>query len=575
MNSVNNVYRSAKETLEETVREALAAAMEAGELPAAPLDKISVEVPKDPKNGDLSCTAALSLAKAMHCAPRKIAEAALLHMKKHEWFDSYSVAGAGFINAVFGCRWYSDVLRAVTELGENYGYDDIGHGERVMVEFVSANPTGPMHLGNARGGVFGDSLAAVLERAGYRVWREFYVNDAGNQVDLFGKSIEARYIQYLKGEDACEFPDNGYHGDDIKELAASIAGEFGDSLLELEPEERRVKMREIGLARNLERMQADLRRYNVVYDCWFRETSLHESGYVKETIDMLGERGYLYEKDGATWFRGTDFGMEKDEVMIKSNGFYTYYAVDIAYHRNKLVARGFDRVIDVLGADHHGHAVRFRAGLSALGIDPSRLDIKLYQLVNLLQNGEAVRMSKRTGKMISLDNLLDEISVDAARFIFNSKQSDTHLEFDLGVAVREDSENPVYYVQYAHARICSMLDRLAAEALTPSGTDSADLALLTEPSERALIKQIASLPDEIRLAARDYEPYRMTKYLIDLATAFHAFYTDCRIKGADKPLAEARLTLADVTRAVIANVLGMLSISAPERMEKSGQNAAE
>jgi len=449
MSTQNNIYRAAKDRLEAIVRESLVAAMESGTLPSVELGKISVEVPKDTKNGDLSCTVALSLAKAMRSAPRKIADTIVAGMKADEWFESYTVAGAGFINAVFGAGWYCDVLRSVTALGDNYGGDDIGHGESVMVEFVSANPTGPMHLGNARGGVFGDSLAAVLERAGYKVWREFYVNDAGNQVDLFGRSIEARYIQHLKGEDAVEFPDNGYHGDDIKELAALIAGEFGDSLLELDPEDRRVKMREIGLERNLARMQADLKRYNVVYDCWFRETSLHNSGFVKETIDLLGERGYLYEKDGAVWFKGTELGMEKDEVMVKANGFYTYYAVDIAYHRNKLMIRNFDRVIDVLGADHHGHAVRFRAALMALGIEPSRLDIKLYQLVNLLQNGEAVRMSKRTGKMISLDNLLDEISVDAARFIFNSKQSDTHLEFDLGVAVREDSENPVYYVQYA------------------------------------------------------------------------------------------------------------------------------
>ena len=569
MSTQNNIYRAAKDRLEAIVRESLVAAMESGTLPSVELGKISVEVPKDTKNGDLSCTVALSLAKAMRSAPRKIADTVVAGMKADEWFESYTVAGAGFINAVFGAGWYCDVLRSVTALGDNYGGDDIGHGESVMVEFVSANPTGPMHLGNARGGVFGDSLAAVLERAGYKVWREFYVNDAGNQVDLFGRSIEARYIQHLKGEDAVEFPDNGYHGDDIKELAALIAGEFGDSLLELDPEDRRVKMREIGLERNLARMQADLKRYNVVYDCWFRETSLHNSGFVKETIDLLGERGYLYEKDGAVWFKGTELGMEKDEVMVKANGFYTYYAVDIAYHRNKLMIRNFDRVIDVLGADHHGHAVRFRAALMALGIEPSRLDIKLYQLVNLLQNGEAVRMSKRTGKMISLDNLLDEISVDAARFIFNSKQSDTHLEFDLGVAVREDSENPVYYVQYAHARICSMLDRLAAEGLTACGTASDKLALLTEGSERALIKQIASLPDEVRLAARDYEPYRMTKYLIDLATAFHAFYTDCRIKGAEADVAQARLTLADVTRSVIANVLGMLKISAPARMVKN------
>ena len=416
-----------------------------------------------------------------------------------------------------------------------YGQDDIGGGKRVMVEFVSANPTGPMHLGNARGGVIGDTIASVLDRAGYKAWREFYVNDAGNQVDNFAKSIEARYIQRLRGEDSVEFPENGYHGDDIKALAEELVNLYGDTYLSVDPETRRNDMQIFGLKKNIERMKKDLARYNINYDCWFYESSLHDSGYVKETIDMLDQLGVLYEKDGARWFKATAFGAEKDEVMVKSNGFYTYYAVDIAYHRNKFCERGFDEVIDALGADHHGHTIRFRAGISALGIDPDRLKFILFQLVDLKQNGESVRMSKRTGKMISLSNLLDEISVDAARFFFNMRQCGTHLEFDLDLAVRQDSDNPVYYVQYAHARICSLLKKLAEAGLSPASVEKLDLSLLTDPSERLLIKQIAMLPEEIRLAARDLEPYRMTKYLIDLATAFHSFYTEVNIKSAEPP----------------------------------------
>jgi len=562
----NNPYKFAKETFAALVYDAYRAAVAAGELPDAETAAPVVEVPRDAQNGDLSSTFALAAAKPLRRSPKMIAEAILKHMAAHELFCDYSVAGPGFLNVRFSNAWYHCVLSTVEAHGEEYGKDDIGGGKRVMVEFVSANPTGPMHLGNARGGVIGDSIASVLDRAGYKAHREFYVNDAGNQVDNFARSIEARYIQRLRGEDAVEFPENGYHGDDIKELAEELVALYGDTYLDVDSETRRNDMQIFGLKKNIERMKKDLARYGINYDCWFFESSLHDSGYVKETIDLLEERGMLYEKDGARWFKASEFGAEKDEVMVKANGFYTYYAVDIAYHRNKFCERGFDKVIDALGADHHGHTIRFRSGISALGLNPDQLEFILFQLVDLKRNGESVRMSKRTGKMISLSNLLDEISVDAARFFFNMRQCNTHLEFDLDLAVREDSDNPVYYVQYAHARICSLLKKLAETGLSPTAVEKLDLSLLSEPSERLLIKQIAQLPEEIRLAARDLEPYRMTKYLIDLATAFHSFYTEVNIKSAEQATACARLALADATRSVLKNVVTLLKISAPEVM---------
>lgn len=561
-----NVYESAKKALAEIVYQAYKKAADAGSLPVAELPLPAVEVPKEAANGDLSSTFALTAARALKLSPRAIAAIVVENMEPHCYFNSYKAAGPGFINATFSPAWYSEVLACAEMMGENYGADDMGRGESVMVEFVSANPTGPMHVGNARGGVLGDSLAAMLERAGYKVWREFYVNDAGNQVDLFGRSIEARYLQIFHGEDAAQIPENGYHGDDIKGLAEKFAELHGKKYLDADSETRRAEMIKFGLEYNIERMKEDLARYRVNYDCWFLESSLHESGYVAETIELLKQKGMLYEKDGALWLKGTEFGMEKDEVLVKSNGFYTYYAVDIAYHRNKFEKRGFDRVIDVLGADHHGHTVRFKAGMAALGIDPSRLEFVLMQLVRLLQNGEVVKMSKRTGKMISLSNLLDEISVDAARFFFNSRVSDSSLDFDIDLAIKQNSENPVYYVQYAHARICTMLSKFAAEGISPKSCAELNLNSLDTPEECLLIKTIARLPGEIRLAARDRDPSRMTKYLTDLASAFHTFYNAHHIKGADEPYLSARLKLAQITKDVLKNVLDLLKITAPEQM---------
>ena len=561
-----NMIEEAKKQIDALVRGAYAAAADKGLLPAGAELKGTTEIPKDPGHGDYACSYAMSAAKAMRMAPRKIAETLAGEIDfAGSWFDSVEVAGAGFLNFRLGDAWYAQVLRTVEAEGQDYGSVDEGHGKKVMVEFVSANPTGTMTIGNARGGVLGDAMASILAKAGWQVWREFYVNDAGNQVELFARSVEARYIQLLKGEDAVEFPEDGYHGDDIREIARLFREKFGDGWLDKSPEERRQKMQVFGIEYNIAKMQRDLERYGIIYDQWFRESSLHESGYVKETVDLLEKQGYTYEKDGALWFKLTDLGAEKDEVLRRSNGFYTYFAVDMAYHRNKFIERGFDSVINVWGADHHGHAIRFAKSLPALGIEPERLHFLLMQLVNLMRDGQTVRISKRTGRAIALADLLDEIPRDAVRFFFNAKP-DTHLDFDMDLAIRRDSENPVYYVQYAHARICSLVAALAAEGHPVPAASEADFTLLTDETEKALIKQLSLLPEEVRLAALNYDPSRINRYLIELAGRFHRFYTACRIKGAPAGVLEARLKLADSVRAVLALALGIIGVSAPEKM---------
>ena len=464
-------------------------AAEAGELPRADLAMPQIEVPKDVKNGDYACTFAMQSAKALRLPPRKIADSVAAHLDLvGSAFSSVEVAGPGFMNLRLSPAWFQGVVENIRAEGAGYGRTTCEKPEKIMVEFVSANPTGPMHMGNARGGVLGDSLAEVLSRAGHQVTREFYVNDAGNQIEKFGLSLEARYMQLILGEDAFPFPEDGYHGDDIRELAAAFREQYGDEYVQKTSEERRAALVPFGLERNLARMREDLARYGIHYDNWFFESTLHDSGYVRETIDLLTERGATYEKDGALWLRTTDFGCEKDDVLRRQNGFYTYFAADIAYHRDKLERRGFDRVINIWGADHHGHVARLKAALDALGLDGThRLEIVIMQLVRLMRDGEVVRMSKRTGKAISLSDLLDEIPVDAARYFFNSRAADTHLEFDLDLAVRQDSDNPVYYVQYAHARIKSILKALTQDGISLDA-QKADLSLLQDPSELDLIR---------------------------------------------------------------------------------------
>ena len=577
-----NLIQSAKERVNEILQSACARAVEKGELPAGAVLTGTVEIPKDTANGDFAANHAMAGAKALHMAPRKIAQALADNAElEGSWFERIEVAGPGFINFRLSPKWYADVAAAILREGAEYGRCDEGQGRRVMVEYVSANPTGPMHMGNARGGVLGDALSSVLEKAGWQVWREFYVNDAGNQVEKFASSIDARYQQQILGEDRVAFPEDGYQGDDIRELAAQFRAQYGDAWLDKPLAERHAAMARFGLDRNIPKMKSDLSRYGVTYDCWFLESSLHESGYVDETVRLLTARGWTYEKDGALWLATSrllgdklrqqgkseeeidKLGL-KDDVLRRANGFYTYLAADIAYHRNKLEARGFDKAINVWGADHHGHVARLKAAMDALGLDGEhRLDIVLMQLVKLTRDGEVVRMSKRTGKAISLTDLLDEVPVDAARYFFNSRP-ESPVEFDLELAVRQDSENPVYYVQYAHARICTLLAALAAEGHPVPGT--ADMTLLTHETERELIKQLAALPEEVRLAARDYDPSRVNKYVTELAARFHRFYTACRIKGAEEGVLEARLLLADCTRRVIALSLALIGVSAPEKM---------
>ena len=579
-----NMIQMAKQQVTDLVNAAYNAAAAKGELPEGLTLNGSVEIPKDTSNGDYAANYAMASAKLMRMPPRKVAETLIANMALDgSWFDSVEVAGPGFMNFRMGGKWYSDVLRNVEQEGEEYCNCNLGEGKKLMVEFVSANPTGPMHMGNARGGVLGDALASVLSRAGYDVWREFYVNDAGNQIEKFATSIEARSIQLLKGEDAIEFPEDGYHGDDIKELAKLFCEKYGEGWLELPTVERHKLMAEFGLSINLPKMKRDLERYGIKYDEWFLESSLHESGYVAESVQKLTDAGWTYEKDGALWLHTSKILSDKllaagkkpedieklelkDDVLRRANGFYTYFAADIAYHRNKFEQRGFDKVINVWGADHHGHVARLKGAMDALGLDGEhRLDIVLMQLVKLMRGGEVVRMSKRTGKAISLCDLLDEIPVDAARYFFNSRP-ESPVEFDLDLAVRQDSENPVYYVQYAHARICTMIAALREDGHEVPCADGVDLSVLETEQERELIKQVALLPEEIRLAARDYDPSRINKYVTELAARFHRFYTACRIKGAPEGVLEARLVLADTVRRVIALSLSIIGVSAPEKM---------
>ena len=579
-----NMIESAKEQVRQLTQRAYRACVEAGTLPGGIETVPAVEIPKDTANGDYTTTFCLAAAKAMKMNPRQVAQTLIDAMALEDsYFTAVELAGPGFLNFRLGGKWYADTVSVIEAEGEKYGENDTLAGKKYMVEFVSANPTGPMHMGNARGGVLGDTLASVLQKSGADVWREFYVNDAGNQIEKFAKSLEARYFQIIKGEDAVEFPEDGYHGDDIRELAQAFYEKEGDKYLDCDEKARHDALAQFGLSVNIPKMKTDLARYGIRYDQWFFESSLHESGYVADTVAALTEKGYTYEKDGALWLKTSeilatrlraegksDEAIEKlglkDDVLRRANGFYTYFAADIAYHRNKFAVRGFDKVINIWGADHHGHVARLKGAMDALGLDGQhRLDIVLMQLVKLVRDGEVVRMSKRTGKAISLTDLLDEIPVDACRYFFNAKP-ETQMEFDLGLAVREDSENPVYYVQYAHARICTLLKNLAAEGYAVPKAAEADLSVLNGEEEKALIKQLAQYPAVVLLAARDYDPSFINRYLSELAAAFHKFYNACRIKGEAENVLLARLKLADTARAVLKNGMTLIGCSAPEKM---------
>ena len=554
-----HMVQRAKDQAAELTMQAYRAAAAAGQLPQAEIASAPVEIPKDTRNGDYTTTFALAAARALKKPPRQIAQTLLDNLDlAGSYFDSAEIAGPGFLNFRLGGKWFEDVMAAVEQEDAAYGSSDQLKGQKIMVEFVSANPTGPMHMGNARGGVLGDTLASVLSLCGAEVNREFYVNDAGHQIDKFARSIEVRYLQLLHGEDSIAFPEDGYQGEDIKDLARAYYEAHGAVLADVSEKERQDTLAQYGLSVNLPKMKTDLERYKIHYDTWFYESTLHESGYVAETVQLLTERGWTYEKDGALWLKTAEILREnlrragkkeaeiekldlKDDVLRRANGFYTYFAADIAYHRNKFAVRGFDRVINIWGADHHGHVARLKGALDALGLNGSeKLDIVLMQLVKLLRDGEVVRMSKRTGKAISLSDLLDEVPVDAARWFFNAKP-DTQMEFDLGLAVREDSENPIYYVEYAHARICSLLRNLHEDGIEVPAMEQVDMGLLAGETEAALIKQLSQYCEEVRLAARDYDPSHINRYLQELAGCFHRVYTACRIRGEEPAVAAARL----------------------------------
>lgn len=559
-------------------------AAEKGTLAAVPSGTFNVEIPADRANGDFSTNAAMTWARELKNAPRKIADAIIAEVSlEGTYFERVEVAGPGFINFYLGDRYYADILKDIRAKGKDYGRSDYGKGKRINVEFVSANPTGPMHMGNARGGALGDCLAAVLDRAGYEVSREFYINDAGNQIDKFALSLDVRYQQIYKGEDAVELPEDSYHGEDIKVRAQEFADVYGDKYINADETERRKALVDFALPKNIQAMKDNLTKYRIEYDTWFHESVLHNDGELADTIELMKEKGLTYEKDGALWYKNIDVQTErlkkqglsqesinklelKDDVLIRANGNPTYFAADIAYHRNKLSVRNFDTAIDVWGADHHGHVARMQGALDAIGVGGDRLNVILMQLVRLTRDGEVVRMSKRTGKAITLVDLLEDIPIDAVRFLFNMREPGSQMEFDLDLAVEQSSQNPVYYCQYAHARICSIIKKLKAEGIEPRDCTEEELETLKAPEERELIRHLAGLTNEIVNSAKLYDPAKITRYVIDLATLFHKFYNACRVQCDDEVLMQARLYLCVCVKDTIKNILEMLRITVPESM---------
>lgn len=551
--------------IKECIIGAIKTAQEKGSLCSGEIPEFIIEIPNDRSHGDYATNAAMVSAKAFRRAPRDIANAILENAQTEgTYIKGMEIAGPGFINITLDDRFYSDILVDVDTLGADYGKSDFGQNKKVLVEFVSANPTGPMHIGNARGGALGDCLAAVLGAAGFDAKREFYVNDAGNQIEKFKTSLETRYLQQF--DETIEMPEDAYHGEDIINHAKAFTEIHGDKYVNTSSEERRTALCDFALPKNIQTLKDDLATYRINYDRWYHESELHNSGAVKEIVDKLIASGHTYEKEGALWFKSTDFDDEKDRVLIRDNGVPTYFVPDIAYHYDKLVTRGFDTAIDVLGADHHGYIPRMKAAMAALGIDPERLQMLIMQMVRLVKNGETYKLSKRSGKAITLATLLEEVPIDAARLIFNLREPNSHLEFDLDLAISETSQNPVYYVQYAHARICSILRNLKAQGIEPKSLKAQDLDCLTAPEERELVRHISQYTGEIISAATTSNPSVITRYVITLATLFHKFYNACPVKSAEEDLRNARLMLCVATKTVIKNVLDLLKITAPDQM---------
>ena len=562
---MSKIVKETESKLYDAIVNAVNTATDKGDLPEAQMPKFIIEKPADKKNGDFSSNIAMAGARAYHQAPRAIAEAIVKNFSFDDgYIDRCEIAGPGFINFYLSDKYYSEILKDVVESGDSYGRSDYGEGKRILVEFVSANPTGPMHIGNARGGAIGDCLASVLDAAGYDVQREFYINDAGNQIEKFATSLEVRYLQEC-GRDI-ELPEDAYHGADITAHARNFFAQVGDKYADCDSQERRAALVAYALPKNIEGLEADLGKYRIKYDKWFKESTLHNDGSVKAIIDALKEKGVTYELDGALWFKASEFGNDKDIVLIRANGIPTYIVPDIAYHYNKLVTRGYDKAIDVLGADHHGYIPRMKAALTALGIDANRLDIVIMQMVRLVSNGETIKLSKRSGKAITLNTLLEEVPIDAARFFFNLREPNSHFDFDLELAAKQSSENPVYYVQYAHARICSIIKKAKEEGIDISNVDDSILNRLCTDEERELISHLAGLTDEIINAAKIYDPAKITHYVIELATLFHKFYNAHRVVTDDRELTQARLYLCTAVKNTIKNILVMLKVDVPESM---------
>ncbi|MCL2336575.1 MAG: arginine--tRNA ligase [Firmicutes bacterium] len=561
---MSNIIEQMRAGLRQALLSALAGAAAAGQLPPLEAPDFLVEAPREQEHGDFAANLALLLAKQARMAPRKIAEVLAEHVPRSlRWLERVEVAGPGFINFYLDPRWVLEAIPPAVRQGPDYGRAALGNGQKVQVEFVSANPTGLLHMGNARGAALGDSITAILDFAGWQVAREYYINDAGNQMENFALSLEARFFELLGREGV--IPEGGYHGQDIVDTARRFIAEQGDGLLN-EPRRRRLDtLVRYALAEKIGGIKETLADFGVTYDVWFSEQSLHDSGLVDEAVSLLRERGYIYDREGALWFKASAFGLEKDEVVVRKNGVPTYFAADIAYHLNKF-RRGFDRVIDIWGADHHGHVARMKSAMEALGYDPEALQVILMQLVRLFRGGEIVRMSKRTGQFITLQELVEEVGLDAARYFFVLRSADSHLDFDLDLARAQSNDNPVYYVQYAHARICNIFGKLAEQGRAMPAPEEADLTLLQEETELALARRLADFPEEVLMAARQLAPHRMARYVHELAGLLHSFYYACRVITEDVALSNARLLLMEATRVVLKNALDLLGVRAPEKM---------
>jgi len=559
-----NIVEKMRAGLRQAMADALAGAVAAGQLPPVELPEFLVEVPRERDHGDFAVNLALLLSKQARMAPRKIAEMLVEYLPRPlQWLERIEVAGPGFINFHLDPRWVLEAIPPAVRQRSDYGRVALGEGKKVQVEFVSANPTGLLHMGNARGAALGDSIAAILDFAGWQVTREYYINDAGNQIENFALSLEARFFELLGREGV--IPEGGYHGQDIVDTVRRFIDEHGDSLLQAPQRDRLDTLARYALAEKIGGIREALADFGVKYDVWFSEQSLHDSGRVDEALSMLRERGYIYEKEGALWFKAGAFGMEKDEVVVRKNGIPTYFAADIAYHMDKF-QRGFDWVINIWGADHHGHVPRMKGVMAALGYNPDALHVILMQLVRLFRGGEIVRMSKRTGQFVTLQELVEEVGLDAARYFFVMRSADSHLDFDLDLARTQSNDNPVYYVQYAHARICSIFRQLAEQGRQMPEPEAVDLALLKEETELALARRLADFPEEVAMAARQLAPHRIARYVHEVAGLLHSFYYASRVITDDAGLSNARLLLVEATRVVLKNALDLLGVRAPEKM---------